>query len=707
MYSIRKILVFLTVLCAFSSWAQVPQDKETSRQYMENAALIMESTRAMDDARFNWVQAADSDTTNIKANFEAGHFHLETIGKDLANKFFLRISRQNPDYRFDLDFWIGRSYQYGLEFDKALVYYIQYREKLLSKPNYQGKDKVDLKEVDRKIQECNNGKEFVANPKNFSIVNIGKAINSEFDDYGPVLNENETELVFTTRRQDGNLNENVADDNKPFEDIFISNSSGGKWSRAKNIGPIVNLKFNDSNLALSADGKMLYIYKDEGLGDIYVSERLADDSWGVPEALPGIINSTFREESVSVTKDGDILYFSSERPGGFGGSDIYVCTKDSNGEWSKVKNLGSTINTELNDDNPFIDYDGKTLYFSSRGRKGMGGYDIYKSVLLDPNKNEWSEPENLGFPINTPDDDMNYVSTQDGKRAYYASVRDEGMGYQDIYIVTVPNEPKKEEPKKEEPKKEEPKKEEPIVEPVKENPKKEDPIIVPVVEPVKEKPKKEVPKKIELQPFKYLVNVVDAESKIPLDARVKMSGFKDNIAVGFSPAGDGAYEFSIKEKSAKDYRLSVEKEGYIFQNQSVRIEGASEKAKTKSITVELRKLKVGVSSVLRNIYFDFAKATFKDESYNELNKLETMLKQNTGMQVEISGHTDSVGPKEYNRQLSQSRANAVKNFLTSKGIDARRVKSVGYGETKPIASNDDNAEGREINRRVEFKVLGN
>ena len=121
----------------------------------------------------------------------------------------------------------------------------------------------------------------------------------------------------------------------------------------------------------------------------------------------------------------------------------------------------------------------------------------------------------------------------------------------------------------------------------------------------------------------------------------------------------------------------------------------------------MRKLRVGVSSILRNMYFDFGKATFTKESYNELNKLETMMKQNTGMQVEISGHTDSVGPKVYNQQLSQSRANAVKNFLTSKGVDARRIKTMGYGETNPIASNDDNEEGREINRRVEFKVLGN
>ena len=695
MYSIRGILVFLAAFTTLSihSFAQ-EQDKELSKTYMDQAQLMMDGSLAYDDIREVMVLAADSDTTNIKANFEAGHLHLETIKKDLAVKYFLRIANQDPDYRFDLNFWIGQSLQYGLEFDKALKYYTQYRQKLISKPNYQGKDKVELKEVERKIKECENGIEFVANPKNFSIVNIGREINSEFDDYGPVLNESESEIVFTTRRRDDNLNENVAEDNKPWEDIFTTTKSGGKWARAKNIGAIINTKFNDSNLALSADGKTLYIYKDDGNGDIYVSERLADGTWGVPDALPGIINSSYREASVSVTENGDILYFASERPGGLGGSDIYVCTKDSKGEWSKVKNLGSSINTELDEDGPFIDYDGKSLYFSSRGRKGMGGYDIYKSTLINLDRNEWSEPENLGFPINTPDDDVYFVNSKDGKRAYYASIRDDGMGYTDIYMITIPDEVKKEEPKKEEP----------VVEPIKEEPKKEEPK---KEEPKKEEPKKEEPKKVQLQPFKYLVKVVDAESKVPLDARVKLQGLKDNVAVGFSPVGNGTYEFSIKEKSAKDYRLSVEKEGYIFQNQSIRIEGASEQVKTKTLIVELRKLKVGVSSVLRNIYFDFAKATFLQESYNELNKLETMLKQNTGMQVEISGHTDSVGPADYNKQLSQRRATAVKNFLTSKGIDARRIKAVGYGEDKPIASNDDNADGREINRRVEFKVLGN
>lgn len=685
MHSIRRILVFLTVFAAFfrTSFGQ-QQDKEQSKLYMEQADLILAETKAMDDARDLMVVAADMDTTNIKANFQAGHMHLETIGKDLASKYFLRIYRQDPDFRFDLEYWIAKSFQYGLEFDKALDFYGRYKEKLQKKANYQGKDKVDMKEVDRRIVECQNGKEFVASPKNFSIVNVGREINSEFDDFGPVLSENEDEIYFTTRRRDGNLNENVAIDNVPYEDIFFSTKTAGAWKKAANIGPLVNKKTNDSDLALSADGKTLFVYSDEGNGDIYFSQRKADGSWMSPEPLPGIINSTFRESSISITKDGKTLYFASERPGGLGGSDIYVCTKDTKGEWSKGKNLGPKINTDQDEDGPFIDYDQKTLYFSSKGRKGMGGYDIFKAALVNPEKNEWSDPENLGFPINTPDDDVFFVSTKDGKRGYYASVRDDGMGYLDIYEITIP-EPKKEEPKKEEVAKEEPKKE----------------------EPKKEEPRKEEPKKAEPQPYRYVVKVVDAESKTPLDAKVKLAGARDNIVVGSSNKGSGVYEFTITSGTKKDYRLSAEREGYIFQNLTVSLEGTEKQTGTLEKIVEMRKLVVGARSVLRNIYFDFDKATFKQESYNELNKLETMMKQNGGLQVEISGHTDIVGSKDYNKKLSQRRADAVKNFLTSKGIDARRIKAVGYGEEKPLASNDDDKEGRELNRRVEFRVLGN
>ena len=662
---------------------------------MEQADLIMEATKAIDDARPIMVTAADFDTTNIRANFEAGHMHIQSIGRDLAVKYFLRIYRQDPNYRFDIEYWVANSYHYGLKFDQALDYYNRYRDRLMKKPNYSGRDKIDLKDVDRRIQECNNGKEFVANPKPYSITNMGREINSEFEDYGPVLNANESETIFTSRRRDDNTNENVADDNKPYEDIYIATRSGGTWQRAKNIGSPINTKYSESTLALSPDGKELYIYRDDGNGDIYVSVMGGDGKWGEPTPLPGIINSSARESSVSISADGSTLYFASERPGGYGASDIYTCTKDSKGEWSRVKNLGPTINTSYEEDGPYIAFDGVTLYFSSDGHKTMGGLDIYKSTLINTDRNEWSEPENIGYPINSPDDDIYFSTSEDGKRWYYSSVREDGMGYTDIYVITPSEEKKKEppvvavkEPVKEEPKKEEPKKEEPKK------------------EPIKEVPKKEEPKKT-VQPFKYLITVVDAETKTPLDAKVRMQGLKDKVMVGAVDKGQGTIEFNIKATAAKDYRITVEREGYIFQTISEKIAGASTEAKSINKTIEMRKLVVGAVSVLRNIYFDFDRATFKTNSYSELNKLETMMKQNQNLKVEISGHTDFVGSKPFNKVLSQKRAAAVKSFLVSKGVDTRRIKTVGYGEERPLASNDDEKEGRSLNRRVEFRVLGN
>lgn len=665
MHSLLRVLIFLAVIAATVHRASAQQqDKEQSKLYMEQAELIMADTKAMEDARDIMVTAADFDTTNIKANFEAGYMHLQTINKDFAIKYFMRIYRQLPGFRFDIAYWIGKAYHYGLDFDNAIKYYTIYRDKLTKNSTYQGKDKIDLKEVDRNLVECKNGKEFLAHPKNYSIVNIGREINSEWEDYAPVFTENEKEIVFTTRRRDDNTNEDVADDNKPYEDIFTATKSGSGWTKARNIGPTVNTKFSDSGLALSTDGSMLFIYKDEGAGDIFFSKRSNGGPWGAPEPLPGLINSSFKEGSISITKDGNTLYFSSERPGGLGGLDLYVCIKDAKGEWSRVKNLGPVINTEYDEDGPFIDYDGKTLYFSSKGGKGMGYFDIFKSTLLNAEQNEWSEPENLGYPINTPDNDNYYVSSPDGQRAYYSSVREDGFGYDDIYEITT----------------------------------KAGPVAAKKPDPVE-------PKKIET--FKFIVTVVDAGNESPLEANVRLQGSKDKTMVGVVNQGSGVYEFSITTAGAKGYRLAVERQGYAFVNESLTLEGVPGKTGPINKTVALKKLAVGVSKVLRNIYFDFAKASFKEESFTELNKLEAMMKQNGGIRVEIAGHTDNIGSKVFNKQLSQRRADAVRSFLTSKGIDPRRVTAMGYGEEKPLSSNDDEKEGREINRRVEFKVLGN
>ncbi len=681
MFSMRSILLLLAVAGALHGYSQ--DNKQQALDYLKLAEEMRAGSMADNDIRDVLVQAANLDPTNLKANFDAGTYHIYTIGKDLAVQYFLRVYERDPNYRFDIEYWIGNSYQFGFQFDKAIDYYNRYLKRANAKPNYMGRDKVSIEQVLKNIQECENGKILVANPQNYAIVNMGVEINSEWDDYAPVLNEAEDELIFTSRRRDGNLNPDVYEDNKPWEDIFISRKVGGKWQPAENMGPRVNSIYHDSNLALSADGNTLFLHRDENGGDIYFITKGPDGNWGNPQPLPGVVNSSYAEKSVSISRDQKTLYFSSDRPGGLGALDIYKATINASGQWVNVQNLGPKINTPEDDDGPFIDYDNITLYFSSKGHKGMGGYDIFKSVLNE-STGEWSDAENLGYPINTPDNDIYFVSTKTGDRAYYSSLREDALGYDDIYVITIPDNV--------------------IARRGETAAQAQTPVTTqPDVTPGTDKPE---PVKT-LKPFLYTITVIDAETRQPVDARTQLQGLRDNVVVAAKTTATGVTEFSIREAGAKDYRLSVESDGYMFVNQNVRLDGASDQPKTLSRTVELRKVQVGATSVLRNIYFDFDKASFKQESYTELNKLERMMSQNANMRVEIAGHTDYIGTAAYNMNLSQRRAEAVKDFLVKKGIDPRRIVAKGYGKTKPLVSNDDEEEGRELNRRVEFKVISN
>jgi outer membrane protein OmpA-like peptidoglycan-associated protein/tetratricopeptide (TPR) repeat protein len=772
MHSIRRILIFSTICFAFSIQTLLAQeqDKEQSKAYMEQAQLMLDAgSIALEEIRDVMIQAAEYDTTSIKANFEAGHLFLQTINQEQAVKFFMRVYRQQPNYKYDLEYWIGQSYQYGSDFDKAIEYYTKYKSKA---SRAQGSQK-NAAENDRRIVECQNGKELMAAPQNFSIINLGREINSEYEDYAPVLNEDETQLVFTTRRRDGNVNQDVDSDNKPFEDIFIATKSGDKWSASKNVGSPVTTLTHESSAALTRDGNTLLIYKDDNNGDIYVTSRKPDGTWTAPDPLEGI-NSNFAETSASFSPDGNTLYFASDRPGGLGGFDIFVASKDSRGNWTRIKNLGAGINTEYDEEGPFLDHEGKILYFSSKGRKTMGGYDIFKSALVNAKDNKWSEPENLGYPINTPDNDIYFVGSKDGKHGYYSSTREDGRGYSDIYRVDVPEAAKKEKlpakldvrvfdatTKKEADAKvtlvavndkspvsmtstragvydftittEETKDYTLLVE-------KEGYVSQTAVinitgaaekanlltryielkkpdDPSANKPVDKTPTTTPTEPatttnkstspVKFTVKVLDAATKQALDAKVSLTSVKDKKAIALASSRAGAYDFSITADGAKDYRLSVEKDGYVFQNTVISIAGASAKANTITRTIELRKPAAGVTQILHNIYFDIDKATFKKESYDELGKLETMMKQNSALKIEIAGHTDSFGSDAYNKKLSLARASAVRKFLTSKGIDVKRVTAAGYGDTRPLASNDDEDDGREINRRVEFKIISN
>ncbi len=645
--------------------SRAQDNREIANQLNQIADEIYSSTSAYIQARDAYVQVLDFDPDNLKANYMAGYLYLQTINKERATAYLLKVYEIDPEYTFDLMYLIGRGYQYGLDFRNAIEFYEQYIEQYKREPDYIGDDKIPLNIVEQRIRECEIGQELVNSPLNYNITNAGNNINSEWPDYGPSVNRDESIIVFTSRRQEDNTNSDVFEDNFPYEDIFISVQENDGWAPAQNISPTINTPYFESSLFISNDGRELYLYRDDNRGDIYVSRKLTEDTWSVPEPVPGDINTSSKETSVSISQDGRLMFFASDRAGTMGGLDIYYSRKDRRGIWSEVVNAGPQINTPEDDDFPFLDHDGKTLYFSSEGHDGMGGYDIFKTVY-DSSQNNWIKPVNVGYPINTPDNDISFITTLEGKKGYFSSVREDGYGYQDIYMFTIPEEIQ--------------------------NINEEEPELVREEEPV------------EKTPIRILLHVRD-QSGNPIDARVQMRNTSGGYLAGVSKTGTGEYEASVKNEDPAPYTISAEKDDYLFYNENITLPGMKEEEQVFEYNLKLRKLEKGTWTVLRNVYFDFDKATLKDESYVEINKLYNMLSENSRLIAEIAGHTDNVGAKQYNYKLSYKRAKAVVDVLIKKGTDPVRVKAVGYGEDRPLASNDDEKEGRELNRRVEFRVL--
>jgi len=368
----------------------------------------------------------------LEYKYKAGICYLyKTDEKHLSTEFLEEVLKKKLRTE-DLYYYLGRAYHLNYRFDEG----IKYLNKALKQDEIKEERK---KEIKRLIENCNNGKILVENPLKVKIENIGYPINTKGSEYVPVISADEALLIFTYRGPGctgGLQNEyGVADPKgKYYEDVYVSYKLGDTWLAPEGIGQNINTPEHNASIALSSDGQKLYIYRDtkDNSGDIFVSELEGND-WAMPLRLNININSDAWEGSVSLSPDENTLYFVSERPGGQGGKDIYKSTKRDDDIWDEAVNLGPTINTPYDDDAPFIHPDGKNLYFSSRGHNSMGGYDIFLSTLQDNGK--WSKPENIGYPINTTDDDIYYVVSANGERGYYSSGRTGGYGQQDIYVV--------------------------------------------------------------------------------------------------------------------------------------------------------------------------------------------------------------------------------------------------------------------------------
>lgn len=336
---------------------------------------------------------------------------------DKAVEYLKPVAKENPDAA-DVKFYLGIAYHLTYKFDEAIKEFQEYLKQDIIK--------TQIPITERLIQNCNNAKELVSNPKKVSITNIGEPINTQASEYVPVISSDESKMLFTYMGQKSKGG---------FEDIFTTEKKkNGNWKEPNPLDDNINTYDHDACIAISPDGQLLFVYKDskDKKGEIYYS-LLKGNDWTTPKPLLGEVNTPHWEGSASISADGKTLYFSSDKPAGLGGRDLYKATLINDSIWSNIENLGPTINTPYNDDAPFIHPDGRTLVFSSEGHNSMGGYDIFHTQLKKDGT--WEAPTNIGFPINSPDRDTYYVLSADGKTGYFSSGRPGGYGLQDIYTV--------------------------------------------------------------------------------------------------------------------------------------------------------------------------------------------------------------------------------------------------------------------------------
>ena len=500
------------------------------------------------------------------------------------------------------------------------------------------------------------------NPVPFSPVSLGIATNTEHMEYLPSLSADGELLVFTRRigRQ---------------EDFYFSKNVNGEWMPAEALDA-VNTQFNEGAQNISADGKFLIFASNNdkssyGSFDLFYSE-VKNGTWTKPKNMGQPINSRSWESQPSISADRQTLYFVSDRADGKdGNSDIYTSTRKADGTWSTPKAMSNVINTDADEQAPFIHPDGQTLYFVSQGHPGMGGDDLFLSRKQADGT--WGKPQNLGYPINTDANEGCLVVSLDGSTAYYFSDRDPKTNKKkasaDLYSF-----------------------------------------------PLHEKARP--------LPVTYVkATISDAETTKKLRADVNIIDLKTG-AIHSTIQTDNDGTFLICLPLGKNYALNISKEKYLFHSENFALDQSSSLTKPYLIDIALQAIPdVIIASndapkpttsptplpevkpiILRNVFFETASAALKDESLNELNRLKTLLIENKAMQIQLNGHTDNVGNDAANLKLSNERAKAVYDFLVKNGINPTRLSYKGFGASKPIDTND-TPEGRQNNRRTTFTII--
>jgi outer membrane protein OmpA-like peptidoglycan-associated protein/tetratricopeptide (TPR) repeat protein len=616
-----------------------------------------------------YLQALEANPDDASLNLKAGLCYLYSETKSKAAKYISKAYRLNPNINDEINYHLGIAFQNTNEFDKAIEHFEQFK-----------KVKKKLAELaDKRIAECRIADSLSNYELNVIIENAGIKVNTPYHDYAPIISGDGNTLIFTSNRTE---NEREAKAGTNYEDIYISRKTASGWEPAKKISSNINNVYNDAAASLSPDGKTLFMYYEEGAGDIYTSQLQGDD-WTKPAPLNKNINTEmFWETSASMSADGKKLYFASNRPGGFGELDLYVSERDAKGNWGKAVNLGPAVNTPENEDSPFIHPDGVTLYFSSDGHPALGNSDIFVSDFRD---GKWQKPQNLGWPINTWEYDGFFTISADKKSGYFSTLKEGGMGSSDIYSITFLEPKFKPKPK-------------PVV------------VVAAPVEKVKPRNTDFVDPSIQKSRSEKVVSVlkgkvIDENTALPLSATISLVNNETKQVLSKITVDSLTGDFELVIPHGGNYGVMTEKAGYLFNSINFNLPKFAEYQEIDTHIIMV-KAEIGSKAILKNIFFDVGKSELKTESLSEIGKIEELLTTNANLKVQINGHTDNTGNAANNKALSLKRATAVVEYLVGHGIAASRLSAKGYGSERPIVSNDDEQSGRELNRRTEIEIVG-
>ncbi|SMC00287.1 OmpA/MotB domain protein [Hymenobacter roseosalivarius DSM 11622] len=636
----------LKASCAFAIAAAVAQPAmaQGTRKQLKTANKFFSQENYRASIPF-YEQVLAAEPNNALALFRAGVSYM-SFDKEKASDYIYKAQRLKPKVSKDVEYWLGRVDHLNYNFDEAITHYQTYNATLKQKDTR----KAELAQL---IQHSKNAKVQFSTPKDIFVKNLGPLINTVHSEHSPVISADDKILLFTSRGENvtgaGNANGkkggNLASDGEYFEDIFEAKRiDEDEWEKPRSLSGVLNGKGHDASIQVFDNDTKMLMYRQDENGDFFYSEKTGGD-WTQPKKLNNNINTSAFESDAYITPDGLTMYFSTGKYSEDNTLDIYTSTRTAGGDWGKPKPV-SGINTKYDDDSPYLSKDGKTLYFSSRGLNTMGGYDIFKSTY-DSIGRKWGRPENMGYPINTPDDDTYYRLSPDGTYAYLSSYRIGGYGEKDIYTINY----------------------------------------------------------IKNATIRGKVFSLRDSTVIP-GAELVFSGTQaDQTALSYRDVTKpvtGDYQVSVL--SGRPYQVAVSVDGKNIITEEFQVPVAT----NDSTIVEKNFYVPYVDSsnvyAFKKIYFETDKYALRPESITELDRVASILKANPGVNISVEGHCDSRNTDEYNMTLGDNRSTAAYKYLLRKGISDARLVTASYGERRPAAPND-TPENMQLNRRVEFRVI--